>query len=67
MFCAFCGVDKRTDQLERHCQSVHNEQAAALSPYEEVKMPEYENWEAYISKFPQVEGLKKFPAKVWRN
>ena len=67
MFCAFCGTDSRTDNLERHCISVHNEYASALMPNEEVKMPEYVNCDVFIKLYPSVVGFVKVPAAVWKN
>ena len=52
IFCGYCGIDKRVDNLERHCRGIHNGHAIALGQGEEVKMPEYSNWEEYITKYP---------------
>ena len=67
MFCPWCGVAKRSDNLERHCNSVHNENASAYKKGEEIKMPEFENWDEVIRLYPSMEGIPKEPRQVWRN
>ena len=36
-------------------------------PYEEVKMPEFKNWEEYIKHYPAVAGIKEASGKVWKK
>ena len=67
VFCPWCGVPKRSDNLERHCNSIHNENASAYKLGEEIKMPEFENWDEVIRLYPSMEGIPKEPRQVWVN
>ena len=54
VFCAWCGVDKRSDKLKDHCESVHNCHDRALGQHEEPKRPIYKKPLEYIASYPTI-------------
>jgi hypothetical protein len=67
LFCGYCGSVKRSDNLEAHCQSVHNDCVWALRENEKPKAPCFVNWKEYIEQYPCHRGTMDIGAKIYKK
>lgn len=67
MFCGYCGVMKRTDNLRSHCRQIHGEEIKALAKVETPKTPQYCNWKSYVDSYPNITAPKDFTVELWRR
>ena len=58
MFCGYCGIAQRTDNLEDHCLKAHKDKEWALKASETPLSPKYSNWKEHIAEYPAIEPIK---------
>ena len=67
VFCGYCGSAKRSDNLEAHCQSVHNDCGKALRENERPKAPCFVNWKEYIEQYPGQDSQQDIEAQTYKK
>ena len=65
LFCGYCGIVQRSDNLKAHCKKNHNDEFLALKPNEKPKVPMYKNWLSYVEEYPKIKGDRDLLAIDW--
>ena len=67
VFCYYCSVAQRIDNIKRHCRDCHNDVARPLDVGETPLQPIIENWKIFTDDYPNAKAILNEKAEIYKK